>query len=30
MGRPTWLAAVMEDLLLDRTGIEDALAAYSR
>jgi len=30
MGRPTWLAAVMEDLLLERTEIADALAAYSR
>jgi pimeloyl-ACP methyl ester carboxylesterase len=30
MGRPTWLAAVMEDLLLERTSVEDALAAYSR
>jgi hypothetical protein len=30
MGRPTWLAAVMEDLLLERTSVEDALAGYSR
>jgi pimeloyl-ACP methyl ester carboxylesterase len=30
MGRPPWLAAVMEDLLLERTEIADALAAYSR
>jgi len=30
MGRPTWLSAVMEDLLLERTSVEDALAAYAR
>lgn len=30
MGRPPWLAAVVEDLLLERTSVEDALAGYSR
>jgi hypothetical protein len=30
MGRPPWLAAVVEDLLLERTPIADALAGYSR
>jgi pimeloyl-ACP methyl ester carboxylesterase len=30
MGRPTWLAAVVEDLLLERTSVEDALAGYAR
>ncbi len=30
MGRPAWLTAVMEDLLLERTPVEDALAAYAR
>jgi pimeloyl-ACP methyl ester carboxylesterase len=30
MGQPTWLAAVMEDLLLERTSVDDALAAYAR
>ena len=30
MGRPPWLAAIVEDLLLERTSVEDALAAYAR
>jgi pimeloyl-ACP methyl ester carboxylesterase len=30
MGRPPWLAAVVEDLLLERTSVEDALAGYAR
>lgn len=30
MGRPVWLAAIVEDLLLERTSVEDALAAYAR
>ena len=30
MGRPVWLAAVVEELLLERTSVEDALAAYAR
>ena len=30
MGRPSWLAAIVEDLLLERTSVEDALAGYSR
>jgi pimeloyl-ACP methyl ester carboxylesterase len=30
MGRPAWLAAVVEDLLLERTSVEDALAGYAR
>jgi pimeloyl-ACP methyl ester carboxylesterase len=30
MGRPAWLAAVVEDLLLERTSVEDALAGYCR
>ena len=30
MGRPPWLAALVEDLLLERTSVEDALAGYAR
>jgi len=30
MGRPPWLAAIVEDLLLERTSVEDALAGYAR
>jgi len=30
MGRPPWLAEVVEDLLLERTSVDEALAAYSR
>jgi hypothetical protein len=30
MGQPIWLAAVMEDLLIERTSVTDALAAYAR
>jgi pimeloyl-ACP methyl ester carboxylesterase len=30
MGQPPWLAAVMEDLLIERTSVDDALAAYAR
>jgi pimeloyl-ACP methyl ester carboxylesterase len=30
MGQPAWLAAVMEELVLERTSVEDALAAYAR
>ena|SRR5436190_21365217 len=30
MGRPPWLAAVVEDLLLERTSVAEALAGYAR
>jgi pimeloyl-ACP methyl ester carboxylesterase len=30
MGQPPWLAAIVEELLLERTSVADALAAYSR
>jgi hypothetical protein len=30
MGRPRWLDAVVEALLLEPTSVEDALAGYSR
>lgn len=30
MGRPPWLAAVVEDLLLERTSVDEALADYAR
>ena len=30
MGRPPWLDAVVEALLLEPTTVEDALAGYSR
>jgi pimeloyl-ACP methyl ester carboxylesterase len=30
MGRPVWLAAVVQELVLEPTRIEDALASYAR